>query len=323
MLDDIPALESSLAHKSSLLAKVRRQQVAKNLPDYIFSGLASLGCSDAEISTLTRCPKEDLRDKAQVISEGKARLKHALRKAQIKAALRGNSTMLVWLGKAILGQSDQPSAAPQHTNIVVTADLLSSLQRSYQATLSDIRRTKAITPDNQTIPDNQGSYPDNQRDSLPHNQLAPLIAYERGTVSVEQSDALSEPSIPELPLTSQHTGNESLNPDSLPITSHNTDSVQSHKSLIANEPCVVSEAPPPHTAPPTRTPTPTPKRVKSLGLEKVSKKGKVTKWAQYSVVGMAGRWSANLKRIKGASQTSDPAVTRGGSREGDSTLKSE
>lgn len=40
------------------------------------------------------------------ITKGKAKLKQSLRMAQITAAKQGNSTMLVWLGKQYLGQSD-------------------------------------------------------------------------------------------------------------------------------------------------------------------------------------------------------------------------
>lgn len=275
MLDDIPALEPSLSHKSSLLARVRRQQVAKNLPDFIFSGLAALGCSDKEISTLTRCPIEDLKDKAQPISEGKARLKHALRKAQLKAALKGNPSMLIWLGKAILGQSEQPSAAPQHTNIVVTADLLSNLQRSYESTLSDIRRSK-------TLPD----YLD--------NQPAPLIAFKRGTLS--DTLTASESSASECDV-------ESVTPQSKPLPLQGSGLAN---SLRESEPCDEAETRPPAGPPPTRTPTPIPKRLVSRGSGNLKKGGKPTKWAQYAVGQTAERWSSSLKKLKG---------TRGGSRE--------
>ena len=317
MLDDIPALEPALQHKSSLLAKVRRQQVAKNLPDYIFSGLAALGCTDAEISTLTRCPKEDLRDKAQPIAEGKARLKHALRKAQIKQALRGNSTMLVWLGKAILGQSDQPSAAPQHTNIVVTADLLSNLQRSYHSTLSDIRRSKAhndilITPDKSEQseilnPVNQPNYPDKSERSetliTPVNpSSSPLASYppnlpaiarlgERGTDP--ESQAPSAASESECDVRTERYDPEVTQPNSLPISDEAS-------SQIDDASC--EEPAPPGVPTPAQTPTPTPKRPRSLLLEKSGKTGELT---SYGVAKLAKRWSARLKRME---------ATRGGSR---------
>ena len=42
------------------------------------------------------------------LTKGRESLKHSLRRAQIKVALGGNATMLIWLGKNLLGQSDQP-----------------------------------------------------------------------------------------------------------------------------------------------------------------------------------------------------------------------
>lgn len=42
------------------------------------------------------------------VKDGQARCNNRLRKAQVTAALNGNATMLVWLGKNRLGQSDRP-----------------------------------------------------------------------------------------------------------------------------------------------------------------------------------------------------------------------
>ena len=259
-----------------------------NLPNYIFSGLAAIGCSDAEIATLTHCDKDQLKEKANFIAEGKARLKHALRKAQLKAALKGNPAMLIWLGKAILGQSDQPSAAPQHTNIVVTADLLSNLQRSYHSTLSDIRRSKAhndilITPDKSEHseflnPVNQPNYPDN----------LPAIARlgERGTDPESQaSDIASSEPIDVAQNVDYTQYDEALNVDTQHVVS------QEHGTITP-----LKDPAPPGVPHPQETPTPTSKRPRSLVLEKTT---------SYGVAKLAKRWSARLKRMEAA---------RGGSR---------
>lgn len=51
------------------------------------------------------------REKTQrAVKNGSGLVNNRLRKAQIKAALNGNSTMLVWLGKNRLGQSDSPKS---------------------------------------------------------------------------------------------------------------------------------------------------------------------------------------------------------------------
>lgn len=76
--------------------------------------LASLGCTDEEIAawfscsvdTITRRKKED-QDFAEALERGAAGGKTSLRRAQFVKALAGNTEMLKWLGKNILGQSEK------------------------------------------------------------------------------------------------------------------------------------------------------------------------------------------------------------------------
>ena len=44
------------------------------------------------------------------VTKGRVNTKVRLRQAQIKLALSGNATMLIWLGKQMLNQSDQPGS---------------------------------------------------------------------------------------------------------------------------------------------------------------------------------------------------------------------
>ena len=158
------------------LPKFHRQDYAllNTIPDYIFSGLAAIGLTEPEICSLLRIKPESLDSKRELLAQGRARLKHALRRAQIKQALKGNASMLIWLGKTYLGQKDQPDTnLSQHTNIVVDAALLSNLQQSYQSTLSDIRRTKTLSR-----PDKLSSDPVKQ----PALSDVPA-SYESGTVT--------------------------------------------------------------------------------------------------------------------------------------------
>ena len=39
---------------------------------------------------------------------GRQQLKNSLRRAQLRVALDGNATLLIWLGKQILGQAENP-----------------------------------------------------------------------------------------------------------------------------------------------------------------------------------------------------------------------
>jgi hypothetical protein len=71
--------------------------------------LATIGSTDQEIATWFDMPVSTLRDNFRgIIEKGREDLKQSLRMAQIKVALGGNPTMLIWLGKNILGQSDNP-----------------------------------------------------------------------------------------------------------------------------------------------------------------------------------------------------------------------
>jgi hypothetical protein len=75
--------------------------------------LCSLQCTDGEIAawfgvttrTIERRRKEPAF--AQVMDRGKAKGRISVRRQQLKLLENGNATMAVWLGKQILGQTDQ------------------------------------------------------------------------------------------------------------------------------------------------------------------------------------------------------------------------
>lgn len=77
-------------------------------PQEVFK-LAQIGCKNHEIcdwfgiddSTLNYQFKQEL-------VKGREALKQSLRRAQIELALKGNAVMLIWLGKNILGQQENP-----------------------------------------------------------------------------------------------------------------------------------------------------------------------------------------------------------------------
>lgn len=71
--------------------------------------LAAIGCKDREIADWFGIAEDTLRyNFKDQLFLGRENLKHDLRRAQIKVALGGNVTMLIWLGKNLLGQSDNP-----------------------------------------------------------------------------------------------------------------------------------------------------------------------------------------------------------------------
>jgi hypothetical protein len=72
---------------------------------------ALIGLKTTEIAGMFGCDEGTLRKRfKREIAEGRAQRMAAIRKAQWDAMKGGNVTMLIWLGKNELGQSDQPNA---------------------------------------------------------------------------------------------------------------------------------------------------------------------------------------------------------------------
>lgn len=68
---------------------------------------ATLGCTDREIAKYFDISESTLRyNFSSFLIKGRHQLKTTLRQAQLKYALEGNATLLVWLGKNLLSQSD-------------------------------------------------------------------------------------------------------------------------------------------------------------------------------------------------------------------------
>lgn len=71
--------------------------------------LAQIGCKNQEIADWFGIDENTLTYNFSVeLLKGRENLKQSLRRAQLKLALSGNATMLIWLGKNILGQSENP-----------------------------------------------------------------------------------------------------------------------------------------------------------------------------------------------------------------------
>ena len=75
-------------------------------PEEVFK-LAAIGCKDIEIADWFGISEQTLRyNFAAQLLTGRENLKQSLRRAQLRLALSGNATLLIWLGKNILGQSE-------------------------------------------------------------------------------------------------------------------------------------------------------------------------------------------------------------------------
>jgi hypothetical protein len=78
-------------------------------PDEVYR-LASYGSTVDEMSDWFQINRETLKyNFMPYIEKGWAEVKHKLRRKQIQVALEGHPTMLIWLGKQLLGQQETPT----------------------------------------------------------------------------------------------------------------------------------------------------------------------------------------------------------------------
>jgi len=69
--------------------------------------LASLGCTNKEMADFFGCSADLLEKRySEFLTKGRAEQKLRLRQLQWKSAEKGNIVMQIWLGKQILGQSE-------------------------------------------------------------------------------------------------------------------------------------------------------------------------------------------------------------------------
>lgn len=69
--------------------------------------LSAMHCTDEEVATVLEVSVDTItRNFADHIKSGKAKGRASLRRVQWQAAQNGNPTMMIWLGKQLLGQKD-------------------------------------------------------------------------------------------------------------------------------------------------------------------------------------------------------------------------
>lgn len=78
-------------------------------PDEVYR-LAKISCTMEEMAHFFGIDRETLKyNFLPYIQRAESELRQMLRAKQIEVALEGNPTMLIWLGKNMLGQSDNPT----------------------------------------------------------------------------------------------------------------------------------------------------------------------------------------------------------------------
>lgn len=94
----------------------------KEIDQHTFEGLCEIQCTLAEIAGVLRV-SEDTVERwcertyelgfADTYKKFSAKGKTSLRRQQFEVAKKGNATMLIWLGKQYLGQTDKPDEASE------------------------------------------------------------------------------------------------------------------------------------------------------------------------------------------------------------------
>jgi predicted metal-dependent hydrolase len=80
---------------------------AKIDPEHV-KALASAGCTVEEIADFLGVNKKTLERRfLPIMEKGRNTRNVSLRRKQVELAMRGDKTMLIWLGKQFLGQSDK------------------------------------------------------------------------------------------------------------------------------------------------------------------------------------------------------------------------
>ena len=73
----------------------------------VVEGMAAVGATDTEIGDFLGCDESTIRKRfSETLTKARSGMRLRLRQAQYKAALAGDRTMLVWLGKTLLGQKE-------------------------------------------------------------------------------------------------------------------------------------------------------------------------------------------------------------------------
>lgn len=101
-------------------AKKKTGPVPREIDAEMVRTLAKIHCTNREIAAVLRCSCNLIESRfQQELTEGREEGKKTLRDLQWQAAIKGNVSMLIWLGKQILGQREHhPDEATQiHYNV--------------------------------------------------------------------------------------------------------------------------------------------------------------------------------------------------------------
>lgn len=95
----------------------------KEIDPEMVSKLASFGCTTTDIGYVLGCSDQTLNRRfREELVEGRAKLRNRLRMKQVEVAMSGNVSMLIWLGKQLLEQTDKMNTTNSFAPIEVIID---------------------------------------------------------------------------------------------------------------------------------------------------------------------------------------------------------
>jgi len=140
-------------------ARDNRQLRANTLDLAAIRSYAEVGCTLDEIAGLLGVSsswldtqKKNNPDLEGAILAGNANLRSSLRSAQVRLALTGHPTMLIWLGKQFLGQSDKQEIKQENTLNVVLQDAVRELRELGRDEVLKIKQIIEKGPENDSSP---------------------------------------------------------------------------------------------------------------------------------------------------------------------------
>ena len=90
------------------MAKGQKKQKADKIDPEQVEKLAMMGCKISEIAAFFDVNRKTIeRNFGTILKKGKEKGKMSLRRKQYEVAMRGNVSMLIWLGKQMLDQCEK------------------------------------------------------------------------------------------------------------------------------------------------------------------------------------------------------------------------
>jgi len=94
---------------------------------------ATIGCTIEEIAFLAGLGRSTIKRRCRKeVDEGRAKLRRGLRTKQLQVARRGNVTMLIWLGKQYLGQTDRQEVVQRGGKLRIVEEIVTEAVRRDQ-----------------------------------------------------------------------------------------------------------------------------------------------------------------------------------------------